>query len=95
MLKPALLSLALLASPAFASSHYHAEPTAKPAAAKLVLRDTIWNCGDGGCAAARSNSRPAIVCAVLVKKVGALRSFSVGGTSLSAEDLEKCNARGD
>jgi hypothetical protein len=32
---------------------------------------------------------------VLVKKVGALRSFSVGGTSLSAEDLEKCNARGD
>jgi hypothetical protein len=93
MLKPALLSLALVASPAFASSHYHAAPVVKPAAAKIALRDTVWKCGDGGCAAAASSSRPNVVCAVLVKKVGSLSSFSVSGQALSAEELEKCNSR--
>ena len=96
MFRTAILALALTATPAVAGRHYHAQPAAKPEAAKLVLRDTIWSCGDSGCAAAtRSNSRPAIVCAVLVKEVGALRSFSAGGRALSAEQLEKCNARAD
>jgi hypothetical protein len=96
MYKPLVLGLALAATPALANSHYHAQPAATPAAAKLVLRDTIWSCGDAGCAApTRSNSRPAIVCELLVKQVGALRSFSVGGEALSAGQLEKCNARAD
>jgi hypothetical protein len=89
-----ILGLALIATPAVASSHYHAQPVAKPAATKLVLRDMIWSCGDAGCSAAtKSSSRPAIVCEVLVKEVGSLRSFSVAGQALSAEQLEKCNAR--
>jgi hypothetical protein len=96
MYRPFILGLALIAAPAFASSHYHAEPAVKPAAAKIVLRDTIWSCGDAGCASSsKSNSRPAIVCEVLVKQVGALRSFSAGGEPLSAQQLEKCNARAD
>ena len=94
MFKASILGLALIAAPALASSHYHAEPAAKPAASKLVLRDTIWSCGDAGCVSpSKSNSRPAIVCEVLVREVGALRSFSVAGRPLSAEQLEKCNAR--
>jgi hypothetical protein len=92
MLRPTILALALVATPALAS-HYQAEPAAKPAAAKIILRDTIWSCTDAGCAAGRSNSRPAIVCEVLVKEVGALKSFSVAGRPLSAAELEKCNAR--
>ncbi len=96
MLKALIPALALIATPALAAGHYHAQPAAKPAAAKLVLRDTIWSCGDAGCAAAsQSSSRPAIVCAILVKEVGALRSFSAGGQPLTAEQLEKCNARAD
>ena len=94
MLRPAILGLTLLATPALASGQYQAEPAAKPAAAKLVLRDTLWSCGDSGCVtASRSGSRPAIVCELLVKEVGALRSFSVAGRPLSPEQLEKCNAR--
>ena len=93
MLRPALLSLALFASPAFAQSHYQAEPAAKPALTKIVLRDTVWSCGDAGCVAAKSSSRPAIVCEVLAKEVGVLRSFSVAGQPIGAEQLEKCNAR--
>jgi hypothetical protein len=94
MYKALIPALALVAAPTLAGSHYHAQPAAKRAAAKLVLRDTIWSCGDTGCAApTRSNSRPAIVCEILVKEVGALRSFSAGGQPLTAEQLEKCNSR--
>jgi hypothetical protein len=93
MFRTALVALALVSAPALATSHYQAEPAAKPSEAKLVLRDTVWKCGDAGCAAAKSNSRPTIVCAVLAKEVGALRSFSAGGKPLAADELEKCNSR--
>ncbi len=89
-----LLSSLLLATPVLAAGpHFQAEPVAKPAEAQLALRDTLWRCGDVGCGASESSSRPAIVCAVLAREVGALRSFSVKGEALGAEELEKCNAR--
>lgn len=95
MLRISLVSASLMmAAPALASSHYHAQPAVPPAATKIVVRDTIWSCGDGGCAAAaRSSSRPLIVCETLVKQVGALQSFTVAGQALSPQQLEKCNAR--
>jgi hypothetical protein len=93
MIRTAILALALAGSPAFASSHYHAQPAAKPDAAKIVLRDTVWKCGDAGCEGSKSTSRPATVCAVLAKEVGTLRSFTADGSALSPEQLEKCNAR--
>ena len=93
MFRAAILAFALTSAPALASSHYQAEPAAKPAQAKFVVKDTLWRCGDAGCAGGQGNSRPAIVCAALAKEVGVLRSFSAGGTALAAEDLAKCNAR--
>ncbi len=93
MIRTAFLGLAFVSAPALAAPHFQAEPTAKPAAERLVLRDTIWRCGDSGCAAGKSSSRPAVVCAVLARQVGSLRSFSADGQPLSAEELEKCNAR--
>jgi hypothetical protein len=81
------------AAPAGVDPYYHAGPSAKPAQAKLVLRDTIWRCGDAGCSAGRSNSRPVVVCEVLVREVGKLDTFTVAGEALAADDLEKCNAR--
>jgi len=90
-----LIALPLLAvsAPALAGSYYSAQPEAAPASAKLVARDTIWKCGPDGCFAGKSNSRPAVVCAVLVKQVGAVRSFSANGTALAPDQLEKCNAK--
>jgi len=85
--------LALLATPAAAQPYFAAEPTAKPAATRLVLRDTVWKCGEAGCSAGKSDSRPGVVCAVLAKQLGNLRSFRVDGKELSAAELEKCNAR--
>ncbi|MBA3677857.1 MAG: hypothetical protein H0W74_10720 [Sphingosinicella sp.] len=92
MFRTAIIALAFAATPALASSHYVAKP-ASPAEARIVIKDILWKCGDDGCAATKSNSRPAVVCSALVKKVGALRSFSVAGVPLSSEDLEKCNAK--
>ena len=93
MLRIAILALGLLSAPAIANSHYRAQPVAKPAVSKFVASDTIWRCGDAGCVAGKSNSRPKIVCERLVREVGPLASFSVQGEPLDPRDLEKCNAR--
>ena len=97
-LDSALVTSALLlaASPSHATSggYYTATPVAAPAAVKLVVRDTLWKCGEAGCAAsAKSNSRPAIVCQALAGKVGALAAFRAGTEEFDAAALAKCNAR--
>jgi hypothetical protein len=93
MIRAFFLAAALVSAPSYAMSHYHAAPAAKPASSTLVLRDVVWKCGDVTCAAGKSNSRPAIVCALLAKQVGALRSFSASGEAMTPSELEKCNAR--
>jgi hypothetical protein len=92
MFRRLTLATGLLASPALAAPYYQAELVAKPAAEKFVARDTMWKCGEAGCIGGKSGSRPAIVCAVLVREAGALRSFSVEGKPLAPDQLEKCNA---
>jgi hypothetical protein len=84
-----ILAALLLAS----APQYVAEPVTRPAESKIILRDTIWNCGESACAGTRSTSRPAIVCAVLAKKIGRLRSFQANGQALAPAALEACNAR--
>ena len=95
MMRATFATFALLASTPALASHYVAQPAAKPAQAKIVVRDLIWSCGDTGCSAAKNGSRPAIVCASLAKEVGKLESFSVAGAALGPAELEKCNARAD
>jgi hypothetical protein len=89
-----LLILGGAAAPAFAADgHYRAEPAATTVAGRIVARDMVWRCGPADCVAPKGSSRPAVVCAVLVREVGPLRSFSADGQPLAAEELEKCNAR--
>src|SRR4051812_16909312 len=91
----AACSAAILAAavPGAAAASYKAEPATAPASDHIVVRGLLWKCGDGGCISAKSNSRAAIDCAALVREVGAVKSFSVDGRPLGAEDLGKCNAR--
>lgn len=91
MLKSAVLVLLMASAPA--AAEYRAEPTAAPATGKFIARDTVWTCGEGACEAAPSNSRPQVVCAAVARKLGTLRTFSVAGEPLSAEELQRCNAR--
>jgi len=91
MLRPALLSLVFLSTPAFATGYFDAQPVTRPSHERFVARDNAWRCGDTGCSSARTATRPALVCSSLVRAVGPLRSFSVDGRAFDAAALEACN----
>jgi hypothetical protein len=95
LVAPLLAALALgTAVPVTAAgAHYRAQPASAPAAARVIVRDLVWKCGDGGCTSGKSNSRPSIDCSALVRKIGAVQSFSVQGQAFTPAELEKCNAR--
>ena len=89
-------ALLLATAPGHASTggYYGATPVAPSAASRLVVRDTLWKCGESGCeATARSNSRPAIVCQLLAREVGTLAAFRAGTETFDADALAKCNAK--
>lgn len=89
-----VLTVSLFGGTAFAvPSQYRAEPATPPAAARVIVKDISWRCGDAGCVAQQGNSRPTIDCSALAHELGTLRSFTVGGRALEPTALEKCNAR--
>ena len=89
-----LAALCGLAAPAFANANqYRAELAAPASADHLVVRDLVWSCAGGSCAAIQTTSRPATDCSALAGKVGTLRSFTVAGQPLTSAELEKCNAK--
>ena len=92
MVRIAVLAFAFLSSTAFAG-HYRVQPADPAVDGRFVVKELIWTCGASACSAAKSNSRPAVVCAALARKIGALASFTVSGKPLEAGELEKCNAR--
>lgn len=71
---------------------YRAELSQPAGQASMAAAGVVWSCDGNACTAPRSNSRPAIVCARLVREAGTLTSFTVAGTAMSATDLERCNA---
>ena len=93
MLRSALLSLAFVTSPAFATGYFDAQPLTRPAHERFVAGDNAWRCAEAGCSSARTATRPALVCSTLVRAVGPLRGFSVEGRAFDAAALEACNSR--
>jgi len=93
MLRSAVLSLALVSSPAFAAG-FQAETGSQPRQSRFVVRDSIWRCTGTACVSTNETAtRPAIACAALARQVGALLSFSANGRAFGAEELQACNAR--
>jgi hypothetical protein len=77
-----------------AGAFYAAKPVAAAGTSKLVVRDTMWTCGESGCVSgSKGTSRAAFVCESLVKQVGKVESFRAGTEEFSAEALTKCNAK--
>lgn len=91
----AAASLALISvTPTLAQSPaYRAVPVAQASAGTVIADGVLWRCGDAGCIATNATSRPAIVCAQAVRKVGKLASFTVGTVSFDEAALAKCNAK--
>ncbi|MEY4270569.1 MAG: hypothetical protein RLZZ58_1785 [Pseudomonadota bacterium] len=73
--------------------YYSAELAAPSADAKLIVRGTVWKCEGATCVAGKAGSRPQIICATLVREVGRLNSFSVGGKAIEQAELDACNAK--
>ncbi len=91
------LSIGATVSPAPAQAaeggYYRAElATPGTTTGHTLAGGLVWKCGDSACAAPKGTSRPAIVCARLVKEVGRVSTFTAGGKALEAQDLARCNA---
>lgn len=88
------LSFGVTATPSHAAATYYSATLAAPLAAtkRFMNGDTPWSCTGSECTGARDTSRPAVVCARLVKKVGPVTRFATPEGELAAEDLTKCNA---
>ncbi|CAN5512833.1 hypothetical protein BH10PSE14_BH10PSE14_23590 [soil metagenome] len=94
----AALASAALFSPAVVSAEgpagfYVATPVATPTIPNLITNSTLWTLQDSAYTANHAPERPNILCELVVKRVGALTSFSAGGKAFDAEALAKCNAR--
>ena len=85
-----LIAAVLLASPAVAG-RYTATPIAPGQPTQVVTRDVAWSLKGGAFVGHTDQSRPAVLCQGLAKKVGTLSSFTVDGRPLGAAELSKCN----
>ena len=72
-------------------AYYRAELAAPSAEAKPIVSGTVFNCAGTNCAGGKATSRPAIVCARLVKEVGPVAKFTANGKEFAAEELARCN----
>jgi len=89
-----LTAFGVTAAPVRAADGYYMATLAAPVAAPVhsIEGGIMWSCSGNSCAAARDSSRPAIVCARLAMKRGAVTRFATPAGELAADDLAKCNA---
>ena len=88
-------SLALTAEPSHAATNgpFYSATLTRPmdGAQKVIQKGVLWKCEGDVCSAPRDTSRPVIVCARLVQKVGPVARFATPQGDLAAEDLARCN----
>lgn len=76
-----------------ANGYYTATPIAKPAKERLMTRATPWRLQGNTFVAAQAPERDTTLCTLVARDVGGLASFTVGGKSYDAAQLDKCNAK--
>jgi hypothetical protein len=82
------------AGTAFAGTAFTAKlETPVEKAEKVVAAKALWTCSADTCKAELDRKTVRVsTCKKVVKEVGKVAEFSNGKESLSAEDLERCNA---
>jgi len=92
MIRPILaISAVLFAAVPAATATYSAKPVV-PVSQRFIARDIVWSCGPAACQGATDESRPAVLCQSLSRRVGRLESFIVDGRVFAPADLDRCNA---
>ncbi len=91
----ALTAVAIMPAAAVAQSggYYSATAVEAPKKASFITQTTVWKCKDGTCTAPKTPTQDKVLCERVVQRVGALSSFTVGGTAFAADALAACNAR--
>lgn len=88
-------SFAMTAAPARAATNgpFYTATLSRPmdGAQKVIQKGVLWKCEGAACAAPRDTSRPVMVCARLVQKVGPVTRFATPQGELNPEDLARCN----
>ena len=77
------------------TGYYGVTLAAEAPEAKPVVRGMVFSCTGFTCTAAEGTSRPAIVCASVVRELGPVTDFRAGRESLDGEALAKCNSKAD
>jgi hypothetical protein len=85
------ISAALLAAVPAGAATYSAKPVA-PVSQRFIAGDIVWSCGPAACQGATDESRPAVLCQSLSRRVGRLESFIVDGRAFASAELDRCNA---
>lgn len=82
------------ASTAFAGTAFTAKlESPMPKAEKIVAAKALWACAADTCVAELDRKTVRVsTCKKVVKEIGKLAEFSNEKETLSAEDLERCNA---
>lgn len=75
-----------------AGAYYNATLATAVESQRTIAGSLVWNCNGTSCTAARGTSRPAIVCARLVRELGPVTGFTANGEALDAAAIERCNA---
>ena len=89
------LSLGALVAPvpahANGAAFYTAELAAPAAERTNIIGGVAWQCQGTNCAAAKSNSRPLVVCQRVARELGEVTGFTAKGKALADKDLARCN----
>ena len=91
-----LASFGVLVSPVAAktnNSNFYQAELQQPLKSerKGAIGGTYWRCEGNNCRGVKSGSSPIRVCQRLVKRHGAVKSFTHKGKALDAAKLAKCN----
>ena len=73
------------------SAQASAQLAAPAGTAQAIAGGVLWRCEGTVCAAATPKERPLRVCRELVRKVGPVTRFAVGGKVLDEAELARCN----
>ncbi|MCU6455947.1 hypothetical protein LPN01_17860 [Sphingomonas sp. A2-49] len=97
LIAPFALAAAILtggaATAAPGADVYAAVPAAPTAKTNFITRSTAWRLQNGTFVAGQAPERPAVLCELVVRQVGALTSFTVAGKAYDADQLARCNAK--
>jgi len=88
------LGAAIAPSPAQANGavFYTAQLAAPTAERTSIISGVAWQCDGTSCVAAKSNSRPVVVCQRVARELGEVTNFTAEGKALDTEALARCNA---